>query len=92
MAMTGKIALLLSQADSNQEDPDEEEEQFDLAKITWFQDATSSLETVQTFVDSKGFLEEAARIATSMNKLTYFRCASLDSARQSTLDEYFHPA
>ena len=90
------IELGSSQADSDQEDPDEEEVQFDLdpppAKITRFQDAISSLEAVQTFLDSKGFSEEATRIASSMNKLTHLHCASLNSARQSTLDEYFHLA
>ena len=87
------VELGSSQADSDQEDPDEEEGQFDLdpppAKITRFHDAISSLEAVQTF---KGFSEDATRIASSMNKLTHLHCASLNSARQSTLDEYFQLA
>ena len=86
------VELGSSQADSDslvQEDPDEEEGEFDLQppppKITRFQDAISSLEAVQTFLDSRGYSEEATRIASSMNGLTYLHCASLDSARQSTL-------
>ena len=69
--------------------------QFDLEppppKITRFQDAISSLEEVQSFPDWRGFSEEAITIASSMNKLTYFHCESLNSARQTTLDDYFHP-
>ena len=77
-----------------QEDPDDEG-QFDLEppppKITLFQDAISSLEEVQSFLERRGFSEEAITIASSMNKLTYFHCESLNSARQTTLDDYFHP-
>ena len=76
-----------------QEDPDDEG-QFDLEppppKITRFQDAISSLEEVQSFLDWRGFSEEAITIASSMNKLTHFHCESLNSARQTTLDDYFH--
>ena len=76
-----------------QEDPDDGG-QFDLEppppKITWFQDAISSLEEVQSFLDWRGFSEEAITIASSMNKLTYFHCESLISARQTTLDN-IHP-
>ena len=86
-----------SQAVSNllvQEDPDDEG-QFDLElpppKITWFQDAISSLEEVQSILDWRGFSEEAIMIASSMNKLTYLHCESLNSARQTTLDDYFQP-
>ena len=77
-----------------QQDPDDEEGQFDLEppppKIARFQDAISSLEEVQSFLDWRGFSEEAITIASSMNKLTYFHCESLNSASQTTLD-YFHP-
>ena len=77
-----------------QQDPDDEG-QFDLEppppKIALFQDAISSLEEVQSFLDWRGFSEEAIMIASSMNKLTYFHCESLNSARQTTLDDYFHP-
>ena len=70
-----------------------EEGQFDLepppAKITRFQDAISSLEAVQIFLDSRGYPEEATSIATATIRLTYCHCESLDSARQSTLTEYF---
>ena len=80
-----------SQPDSDNDS--DEEEYFDLEppppKITRFQDAISSLEAVQEFLDSKGHSEEATRIATYANKLTYLHCASLQSARQSTLQEYF---
>lgn len=81
-----------SQGDSDN-DPDEEEEQFDVepppTKITKFQDAISSLEAVQAFLDSKGYPEESTNISKAANKLTYLHCASLQSARQSTLREYF---
>ena len=87
-----------SQEDSDslvQEDPDEEEGHFDLEppppKITRFQDAISSLEAVQTFLDSKGHSEEATRVASTMNRLAHLHCASLNSARQSTLEEFFSP-
>jgi hypothetical protein len=67
-----------------QEDPDDEG-QFDLEppppKITRFQDAISSLEEVQSFLDRRGFSEEATRIASSVNKLTYLHCESLILAR-----------
>ena len=73
-----------------QEDPADEEGQFDLEppppKITRFQDAISSLEEVQSFLDWRGFSEEAIMIASSMNKLTHFHCKSLNSAIQTTLD------
>ena len=76
-----------------QEDPDDG--QFDLEptppKITLFQDAISSLEEVQSFLDWRGFSEEAITIASSMNKLTYLHCESLNSARQTTLGDCFHP-
>ena len=53
------------------------------SKITKFQDAISA---VQTFLDSKGYSEEATRVASSMNQLTCaIHCASLNSARQSTI-------
>ena len=81
MMMTGKItslpSLVPAQADSNslQEGSDKEEGQFDLElpppKITWFQYAISSLEAVKSFLDRRGFSEEATTIASSMNKLTY---------------------
>ena len=45
-----------------QEDPDDEEGKFDLEppppKITRFQDAISSLEEVQSFLDWRGFSEQ----------------------------------
>ena len=75
-----------------QEVPDDEG-QFDLEppppKITRFQDAISSLEEVQSFLDWRGFSEEATMIASSMNKLTYLHCESLNSAKQTTLGDYF---
>ena len=69
--------------------------QFDLEppppKITRFQDAISSLEEVQSFLD-RGFSEEAITIASSMNKLTYFTAKALTLLnRLYTLDDYFHP-
>ena len=86
-----------SQADSDslvQEDP-ENEGQFDLEppppNITGFQDVISSLEAVQCFLDNKGYSEEATTVASSMNRLTYLHCESLNSARQTTLDKFFHP-
>ena len=91
-AELGSTSHSLDQDD--QEDPDDGE-QFDLEppppKITKFQDAISSLEDVQSFLDYKGFSEEATRIASSMNALTYLHCQSLNSARQTTLEEYFIP-
>lgn len=81
-----------SPADAEQGDPEEE---FDAdpppAKIARFQDAIASLEDVQTFLDSRGYSEEATRIAASANRLTFLHCTSLNSARQSTLKEYFNP-
>ena len=59
----------ISQAnyESLAQDDHKKEEQFDLEpppqKITKFQDAISSLEVVQTFLDSKGSAEEATKIA-----------------------------
>ena len=86
-----------SQADSDslvQEDPENEEGQFDLEppppNITRFQDVISSLEAVQCFLDNKGYSEEATTVASSMNRLTYLHYESLNSARQTTLDEFFH--
>ena len=84
-----------SQADSNslvQEDPDEEEGEFHLQppspKITKFQDAISSLEAVQTFLDSRGCNKDCIIHECT----TYLHCASYDSARQSTLEDVFHSA
>ena len=77
-----------------QEDPDDEEGQFDLEppppKITRFQDILT-IEEVQSFLDWRGFSEEAITIAPPMKKLTYFHCESFNSARQTTLDDYLHP-
>ena len=77
-----------SQSDSDslvQENCDEQEGQFDLEppplKITRFQDAISSLEAVQEFLDSRGHSEEATRIGSSINELTYLHCTSFSSAR-----------
>ena len=69
--------------------------QFDLEppppKITRFQDAISSLEEVQSFLDWRGFSEEAITIASSMNKLTYFTVEALTLLnRLYTLDDYFY--
>ena len=95
MTMTGRIIFSLNYEEDSliQEDPDEEEGHFDLEppppRITRFQDAISSLEAVQTFLDSKGHSEEATTVASTMNRLAYLHCASLSSARQSTLEEFF---
>ena len=71
----------------------DEEEQFDAeppsTKITKFQDAISSLEAVQAFLDSKGYPEESSMISKVASKLTYLHCASLQSGRQSKHTEYF---
>ena len=69
--------------------------QFDLEppppKITRFQDAIFSLEEVQSFLDWRGFSEEAITIASSMNKLTYFTVEALTLLnRLYTLDDYFY--
>ena len=78
------------QADSKQDsDPEEEDIEPPPAKITRFQDAISSLEAVQIFLDSRGYPEEATSIATATNRLIYCHCESLDSVRQSTLTECF---
>ena len=69
-----------------QQDPDDEERQFDLEPPP----PKIALEEVQSFLDWRGFSEEAITIASSMNKLIYFHCESLNSARQTILD-YFHP-
>ena len=78
----------------DQEDADDGE-QFDLEppppKITMFQEAISSLEDVQVFLDYKGFSDEATKIISSVNALTHLHCQSLNSARQTTLEEHFHP-
>ena len=80
--------------DTVTQDPDEEEEHFDLEppppKITRYQDAISSLEAVQIFLDSEGHAEEATRVASSMNRVAFLNCKSLSSARQSTLEEFYH--
>ena len=90
-AELGSASHSLDQDD--QENPDDGE-QFDVEppppKIIRFQDAISSLEDVQSFLDYKGFSEEATKITSSMNTLTYLHCQSLNSARQMTLKEYFH--
>ena len=71
-----------SQANSEYlaQDDHEEEEWFDLGpppqKITKFQDAISSLEAVQSFLDSKGYAEEVTKIASSVNELTHLHCAT----------------
>ena len=62
-----------------QEDLEDEEE-----------DAISSLEAVQCFLDNKGYSEEESTVASSMNKLTYLHCEILNSARQTILGEYSH--
>ena len=91
-AELGSTSHSLDQDD--QEDADDGE-QFDLEppppKITRFQEAISSLEDVQSFLDYKGFSDEATKITSSVNALTYLHCQSLNSARQTTLEEHFHP-
>ena len=67
------------------DDPNKQEveEQFDLEppppKITRFEDAMSSLEDVQVFLDSKGFLEQATIITASMNELAHLHLKSKSS-------------
>ena len=70
--------------------------QFDLEppppKITRFRCNILTLEEVQSFLDWRGFSEEAITIASSMNKLTYFTAKVLTLLnRLYTLDDYFHP-
>ena len=72
----GSTSHSLNQDD--QEDPDDGE-QFDLEppplkKKTRFQDAISSLEDVQSFLDYKGFSDEATKIPLSVNTPTYLHC------------------
>ncbi len=83
--------------DSNralQNSEDEDEDDFDLEplpqKITKYKDAIAALEDVQMFMDSKGHSEEATIITSTMNRLTCLHCASLATARQSTISEFFH--
>ena len=72
------------------DDPNEQEveEQFDLEppppKITRFEDAMSSLEDVQVFLDSKGFLEQATIITASMNELAHLHLKSKSRQRHIT--------
>lgn len=87
----GSTSNSLDQDD--QEDPDDAGKQFNLEppppKVTQFQDAISSLEEVQSFLDRRGMSKEAARVTSSINKLTYHHCQSVNSARKTTLEEYF---
>ena len=101
MTMTGRTISSLNLVPHKkteslpQEDLDEEEGQFDLEppppKIARYQDAIASLEAVQAFLDSKGHSEEATRIASSMDRVAYLHISTLNSARQSTLEEFSPP-
>ena len=38
----------------------------------------------------KGYSEEATKLTSIMNRLPYLHCVSHNSARQSTIQEFFH--
>ena len=63
-------------------------------KIKNFGEAIQSLEDVQTFLDSKGYSDQATIAAAidlvaAVDLVAFLHCKSLVSARQSTLNEYF---
>ena len=58
-------------------------------KIKNFGEAIQSLEDVQTFLDNKGYSDQATTIAAAIDLVASLHCKSLASARQSTLNEYF---
>ena len=83
------FATLMQTSDSLAfaEDANEEEEEFDSEpspkKIT----AITALEHIH---GQQGMLEEATKLASTMNRLAYLHYVSLDFARQSTIQEFFH--
>ena len=58
-------------------------------KVKNFGEAIQSLEDVQTFLDRKGYSDQATTIAAAIDLVVSLHCRNLVSARKSTLNEYF---
>ena len=72
------------------EDEDEGDDEMDVEppppKIQNFKEAVQSLEDVEKFLESRGYIEEALRIGSEIDTLTVLK---LKSSTQSTLHDYF---
>ena len=60
-------------------------------KINSFSGAIHSLEDVKSFLDAKGYSEQATVVSSALDMVASLNCSSLASDRQHirTLDEYF---
>ena len=56
-------------------------------KLQNFKEAVQSLEDVQQFLESRGYIEEALRIGSAIDTMTVLK---LKSSLQTTLHDYFH--
>ena len=83
-------ANFLKQLQHKEEDVDEEDE-MDVEppppKLRNFKEAVQSLEDVQQFLESRGYIEEALTIGSAVDTMTVLKLKSL---KQSTLHDYCH--
>ena len=73
------------------EEEDEGEDELDVEppppKLQNFKEAVQSLEDVQKFLESRGYIEEALRIGSAVDTMTVLQ---LKSSKQTTLHDYCH--
>ena len=74
-------------ADEEEDGEDEMDAQPPPPKLHNFKEAVQSLEDVQQFLESRGYIEEALRIGSSINTMTVLK---LKSSKQTTLHDYCH--
>ena len=73
------------------EEEDEGEDELDVEppppKLQNYKEAVQSLEDVQKFLESRGYIEEALRIGSAVDTMTVLQ---LKSSKQTTLHDYCH--
>ena len=74
-------------ADEEEDGEDEMDAQPPPPKLHNFKEAVQSLEDVQQFLESRGYIEEALRISSSIDTMTVLK---LKFSKQTTLHDYCH--
>ena len=79
----------LGQEESEPEEEDrEEEEQQPVPKLKTFKEAISALEDVQSFLEDRGHIGEAAAIGSAVDSVVSLHISSM---KQKTLQDYVTP-
>lgn len=82
-----------NQLDLGTQEDNDDDDSFDLqppgSKYSTYQEAITALEDVQAFLDCKGHSELATTVGAQIDSVMRLNSASMSSARQSTIDEYF---